>query len=228
MHGNVEFSQESVGSKLIVGKVVRAIVVNDGSICGVQLDDNTIIDGDALVVACGPWTDSARSWIGTDVGHKLPQMQGVKYHSILIKSPRVLNQSVFFQGYGDPEVYPRPDGDAYITGLPDPAIIVTELPGMEEVQAEKIDQLIDAMKKTSSELGDIPPHTTQACYLPTTKDGIPIIGCVPGVHGAYVASGHGCWGILNGPATGEAITELLVDGKTSSVDLSLFDVSSRK
>ena len=28
--------------------------------------------------------------------------------------------------------------------------------------------------------------------------------------------------------TGEAITELLVDGKTSSVDLSLFDVSSRK
>jgi hypothetical protein len=28
--------------------------------------------------------------------------------------------------------------------------------------------------------------------------------------------------------TGEAITELLMDGKTSSVDLNLFDVSSRK
>jgi glycine/D-amino acid oxidase-like deaminating enzyme len=222
-----KFSQESVGSKLVVGKVVRGIV-KDGSIRGVQLHDSTIIDGDALVVACGPWTDSAQSWFGIDNEHKLPQMQGVKYHSILIKSPRVLNQSVFFQGHGDPEVYPRPDGDAYITGFPDPAIIVTELPGMEEVRSEKVYQLIDAMKKTSSELGDIPPHTTQACYLPTTKGGIPIIGHIPGVHGAYVASGHGCWGILNGPATGEAIAELLMDGKTTSLDLSLFDVSSRQ
>ncbi|KAL7527475.1 hypothetical protein ACHAWF_002191 [Thalassiosira exigua] len=45
-----------------------------------------------------------------------------QYHSILIPSPRVLSQAVFFQGHGDPEVYPRPDGDAYITGFPDPAI----------------------------------------------------------------------------------------------------------
>jgi hypothetical protein len=43
-----------------------------------------------------------------------------------------------------------------------------------------------------------------------------------------VASGHGCWGILNGPATGKAIAELLMDGKTTSLDLSLFDVSSQR
>ena len=29
-------------------------------------------------------------------------------------------QAVFFQGLGDPEVYPRPDGDVYVTGFPDP------------------------------------------------------------------------------------------------------------
>ena len=149
-----------------------------------------------------------------------------QYHSILIPSPRVLNQAVFFQGHGDPEVYPRPDGDAYITGFPDPSIIVTESPGREEVRPEQIKKLIDATKKTSSELGNIAPHTQQACYLPTTADGIPLIGEVPGVKGAFMAAGHGCWGILNGPATGEAVADLLVGGNAKNVDLEVFGFDS--
>lgn len=133
---------------------------------------------------------------------------------------------MFFQGHGDPEVYPRPDGDAYITGFPDPAVTVTESPGEEEVRSEMVDRLIDATKKTSSELGDIPPHTKQACYLPTTNDGLPAIGEVPGVKGAFVASGHGCWGILNGPATGEAVAEMLAEGRTKHLDLRLLGLDS--
>lgn len=137
-----------------------------------------------------------------------------------------MNQAVFFSGHGDPEVYPRPDGDAYITGFPDAAIKVTETPGDEEVRSEMVNRLIDATKKTSSELGDIPPHTKQSCYLPTTDDGIPIIGEVPGVNGAFIAAGHGCWGILNGPATGEAIAELLIEGQTKRVNLEVFGLDS--
>ncbi|KAL3805579.1 hypothetical protein HJC23_005823 [Cyclotella cryptica] len=220
------YSKESVGSKLVIGKVVEAILDGDGAVCGVKLEDGTIIEADALVVACGPWTDSARTWFGPAVEAKLPQMFGVKYHSILVPSPRVLNQAVFFSGHGDPEVYPRPDGDAYITGFPDPSIIVTESPGNEEVRPEMVNKLIDATKKTSTELGDIPPHTRQACYLPTTDDGIPVIGEIPGVKGAFVAAGHGCWGILNGPATGEAVAELLMKGKAEHVKLSVFGVKS--
>jgi hypothetical protein len=34
-----------------------------------------------------------------------------------------------------------------------------------------------------------------------TLDGVPAIGALPGVAGAYVATGHSCWGILNAPAT---------------------------
>jgi len=134
--------------------------------------------------------------------------------------------AVFFTGHGDPEVYPRPDGDAYITGFPDPATVVTEAPGEEEVRPEVVRRLIDATKRTSSELGGVPPHTRQACYLPTTSDGLPVIGEVPGAPGVIVASGHGCWGILNGPATGEAVAEMLAEGKAKSLDLSLFGLDS--
>jgi len=45
------------------------------------------------------------------------------------------------------------------------------------------------------------------------------------VEAAYVASGHSVWGMLNAPATGEAIAELVLEGGTSTVDISAFDPS---
>ena len=39
---------------------------------------------------------------------------------------------------------------------------------------------------------------------------------------AYIATGHSVWGILNAPATGEAVADLIADGK-SRIDLAPFD-----
>ena len=50
-----------------------------------------------------------------------------------------------------------------------------------------------------------------------------MIGAIPGARGAYVATGHSVWGILNAPATGEAVAELILDGAARAVDLSSFD-----
>ena len=55
-----------------------------------------------------------------------------------------------------------------------------------------------------------------------TEDGLPLIGAVPGVNGAYVATGHSVWGMLNAPATGEAMAELILDGAVRQVDLRPF------
>jgi hypothetical protein len=40
--------------------------------------------------------------------------------------------------------------------------------------------------------------------------------------GCYCATGHSCWGILNGPATGKALAELITDGEVSCLDLRPF------
>ena len=63
----------------------------------------------------------------------------------------------------------------------------------------------------------------QACYRPVTRDGLPLIGRIPGVERAYVATGHSVWGVLNAPATGEAMADLIIDGAAHSVDLAPFD-----
>ena len=38
-----------------------------------------------------------------------------------------------------------------------------------------------------------------------------------------MATGHNVWGILNAPATGEALAELIADGASRSTDLTPFD-----
>src|SRR5690606_1658851 len=65
-------------------------------------------------------------------------------------------------------------------------------------------------------------RTRQACFRPVTADGVPLIGAVPGVDGAYVATGHSVLGMLNSPATGEALAELILDGRARHVDLAPF------
>ena len=51
---------------------------------------------------------------------------------------------------------------------------------------------------------------------------MPLIGALPGIDGAYVATGHSVWGMLNAPATGEAMSELILDGAAHRVDLAPF------
>ena len=77
-------------------------------------------------------------------------------------------------------------------------------------------------RSISPALAAAPILARQACFRPVTEDGLPLIGAVPGVEGAYVATGHSVWGMLNAPATGEAMAELILDGAARHVDLAPF------
>lgn len=41
----------------------------------------------------------------------------------------------------------------------------------------------------SSALAEGTVEAQQACYLPVSPDGLPVLGRVPGIEGAYIASG---------------------------------------
>ena len=89
---------------------------------------------------------------------------------------------------------------------------------------ESIKVLKQVASTVSSHLkeGEAQVKAEQACFLPCTGDGVPVIGELPGMKGCYVGTGHSCWGILNGPATGAALAELVLDGQARIVDLSPF------
>jgi len=181
------------------------------------LVNGELLTAEAVVLSMGPW--------GSVLQQAMPhcQMVGVKYHSVLMRTGRVLNEAVFFSGLGDPEVYPRNDGNTYVTGFPDPPQLVHEVPGEVEVREEVCTRLVDTMRKVSSEMEGAEVAKKQSCYLPFTTDSLPCMGRVPGHTNTYVATGHGCWGILNSLASGLAMSELILDGEARSVDLTPFD-----
>jgi D-amino-acid dehydrogenase len=55
-----------------------------------------------------------------------------------------------------------------------------------------------------------------------SPDGLPLIGAVPGQPGLHVATGHATLGITLGPATGELLSGLLLDGRQDPL-LAAFD-----
>ena len=85
-----------------------------------------------------------------------------------------------------------------------------------------IETLRQMTARVSPELAASKILAEQSCYRPVTEDGLPLIGPVPGIKGAYVATGHSVWGMLNAPATGEAMAALITGG-ASTVDLAPFD-----
>lgn len=205
------------GCALCQAKVLGAQHDDQGNLQAAELDNGTTLTADALLYSCGPWTANI--------------MYGIKYHSAVVPTDRVLRQCVFFMGCGDPEVYVRPDSTAYCTGFPEPARIVTERPGEEEVRSDKIATILESVRDASgsSETGGAlgnDPIVEQACYLPTTEDGIPVMGMLPeesaGGKGCFIATGHTCWGILLGPASGESMADLIATGQTKHVDLRAF------
>jgi glycine/D-amino acid oxidase-like deaminating enzyme len=121
-----------------------------------------------------------------------------------------------------PEVFPRADGTTYVCGISSQAPLPVD-PDSVAPDDGAIDRLKAVCERMSPVLARSPVLASQACHRPVTQDGLPLIGAVPGVRGAYVATGHGVWGILNAPATGEAMAELILDGTARAVDLSPFN-----
>jgi glycine/D-amino acid oxidase-like deaminating enzyme len=194
----------------------------DGRATGVLVDGEAIA-GDAVVIAMGPWSVVASQWL------PLPAIYGLKGHSLVFRSRAPISAHALFVEYEAkdgtahaPEVFPRPDGTTYVCGLSsmsplpfDPTAVAPDPGALEQLRA--------MTANFAPGLGEAEILAGQACYRPVTADGLPLIGPVPGVEAAYVATGHSVWGMLNAPATGEAMAELIVDGQASTVDLSAFD-----
>jgi glycine/D-amino acid oxidase-like deaminating enzyme len=214
---------EKKGAELRRGQVTGVVRRRGGaSVAGVEVD-GALVEGDAVVIAMGPWSILAAAWL------PLPAVYGLKGHSLVFETGMKIPAEAAFLEYREatgavhaPELFPRPDGTTYVCA------ISTESPlpiNPADVSADPgaIERLRAMCSELSPALASAKTLARQACYRPVTRDGLPLIGRVPGVEGAYVATGHSVWGILSAPATGEAMAELITEGAARTVDLSPFD-----
>jgi glycine/D-amino acid oxidase-like deaminating enzyme len=202
---------------------VTGIVQRDGRAIGVDIGGD-VVEGDAVVIAMGPWSLLAALWL------PLPAVYGLKGHSLVFDTRDQIPAEAAFLEYREPasgavltpEVFPRSDGTTYVCGISGEEILPLD-PARVTPDGGAIYRLEAMCRAISPVLEKAPILARQACYRPITRDGLPLIGPVPDVAGAYVATGHSVWGILNAPATGEALAELIVDGAPRTIDLAPLD-----
>jgi glycine/D-amino acid oxidase-like deaminating enzyme len=213
---------QAQGAELRLGQVTGIAHHEGPAVKGVEVDGE-IIKSDAVVIAMGPWSILAAEWL------PLPAVYGLKGHSLIFDTgARVPGEAMFLE-YREasgveqaPELFPRSDGTTYVcaisseSALPiDPAAVSPD-PGA-----------IERLERICADLSPVFASTKilarQACFRPITRDGLPLIGRVSGIENAYIATGHSVWGILNAPATGEAMAELIIEGAAHTVDLARFD-----
>lgn len=210
------------GCEIVVAKAV-----------GVDLDGDTVkavkilqngkessISCSALVLGMGVWASEASAWFP---GSTLPaKTVSSRYTSVIWDDTDVGKDAtmVFTMGDAHTEIYPRTN-ECYANGcpshpdLPDNPLEIQ--PPAEEIETVKAESIAAVPRLKNATV-----IRTTACFLAGSDDNRPVVGRVPKVSNAVIACGGGCWGILNGPAMGEAAAALAV-GEEPPIDIGAFD-----
>src|SRR5215467_3283389 len=106
-------------------KLRRAVVADvarrEGAASGVITAEGETIEGDAVVLAMGPWTGRLAGRVA------LPRISGLKGYSVTLAAKDVPAHALFVDyrtadgRHLEPEIFPRPDGEVYVCGMADPA-----------------------------------------------------------------------------------------------------------
>ena len=213
----------AAGAVLRHGRVDGLLTSADGSsVRGVSVDGQPL-PADAVVIAMGPWSDAFREPLG------LPPIGGLKGYSIILEPRDRIPAQALFVDYEcadgtrpSPEIVPRPDGRVWLCGMPGNDALPAD-PARVSVDQAACRELARIAARLSPALEGARVIATQACYRPICADAMPLIGRAPRGDGAFVATAHNCWGMLNAPGTGLAMSELLLDGAAACVDLTPLD-----
>lgn len=198
---------------------VTGLVRESGVVTGVETGDGAVA-ADAVVLALGPWSLLAAGWID------LPPVFGRRSPSLVYDTGTDVPAHALFLDHQDGgealtiEVFPRGDGTTHVVAFGGEAPLPLD-PAAVTAQGAEIDRLQAICERLSPAFRAERIIARQACFRPFAQDGLPLIGKVG--EGAYVATGHSVWGILNAPATGEALAELIANGAARRVDLGAFD-----
>ena len=162
---------------------------------------------DAAVICAGAWSGQLAAMAGV----KLPVQGGKGYCLDYGPPPVAVGRPIYLH---EARVAVTPfDGSVRLAGT-------MEFSGINDIQRPK---RIAAISHTASTMlrdwpGDPAAATRTGSGLrPMTPDGIPVLGFLPGYRNLVVATGHAMLGVTLGPATGDAIAETVLSGRTPDV-----------
>jgi glycine/D-amino acid oxidase-like deaminating enzyme len=203
------------GADLVTGEVV-GLAVADGRIGSVILADGTSIACGTVVNAAGPWAGRLAAMAGVELPVEARRRSVFVFdaHDAPADCPLIIDTS---------GAWFRPDGPSFIAGIaPPPDEDEPDLP-LEVDRAEFEARLWPALAARVPAFDAVRVSNAWAGYYEyNTFDHNAIIGPHPDIPNLLFANGFSGHGIQQSPATGRAIAELIVHGRFTTIDLSIF------
>jgi glycine/D-amino acid oxidase-like deaminating enzyme len=205
---------QSLGARYIAADVVG--FERDGrKVTHVITQDGERYASDTLVNAAGAWTRKISEMMSIDI-----PVYARRRSIFNVSSPaRLTNSPLLIDPTG---VYFRPEGKTYITGTsPSADNDPDDLP-LDEVDHDLFDEVI--WPTLAHRVPEFEALRVENCwsgyYEYNVFDNNAIIGYHPDIDNCVFANGYSGHGLQQGPATGRGVSELILAGRYTSLDLS--------
>jgi sarcosine oxidase, subunit beta len=206
------------GATFMLHSVVTAIDRRGSHATGVKVAAAQPLIAAAICIVAGPWTDRLLKPFGVQIGIKAERAQiaffrrdSATRHLAYIDTIagsycRPHGNGLTLAGLGEWHPGGEPDPDDYRESN-DTAFV--------EEAARRLTHRIPCMRGASYAQG-------HAGIYDQSPDSRAVMGKVPGVEGLYVAAGFSGTGFKTAPAVGAAMAELILSGRSQTVDISPF------
>jgi len=206
------------GAEFVLDTAIARIVNRSGRAVGAIDSSGHTHEADAVCVVAGPWTDMLLAPVGVKIGIRAERAQ-----IAFFKRPPQLRHSVFIDTIAGS--YLRPQGnDLTLAGLggwkPEPDA------DPDRFRETNDDDFVAAVRKRLAKripaLADAVYARGHAGIYDVSPDSRAVMGAVPGLDGLFVAAGFSGTGFKTAPAVGASMAELILDGRSTTVDLAPF------
>jgi sarcosine oxidase subunit beta len=204
------------GARLVQDCAVTGVLVNGGKAAGVQTAQGEF-SGPVVVNAAGAWAGAFNKMVGLD----LPYDTWRHDTMFVARPPQVGPSHPTVIDFAN-EMYFRPEGNLTLVGLED-GNPLGESPDSDSEHAKDgfVERGIDRLCRRIPIMENGALHSAHGGYDGITPDQHPLLGAA-GPDGFYLDCGFSGTGFKISPAVGLCMSELILDGKSKTVDLSIY------
>jgi len=211
-------SSRRLGAKAFNNIEVLDIQIESGRVTGVQTNGG-FISSPVVVNAAGPWAGV----VGKMAGLSIPIQPLRRQWLTTTRLPNLPENFPFMIDFSQ-SLYFHPEGEGLLTGMSNPD---EEIGFDQSIDPDwELSHIQSAIERFPMlEQAGLSSHMAGLYEL--TSDAHPIISSTS-IEGFYVVAGFSGHGFMHGPAAGKCISEIILDGNSSTVDVSMLDLDRFK
>ena len=204
-----------MGAKVVLESPATSVEISGGKVVAVTTSTERY-ETPIAVVATGPW--SSRFLKTIDI--ELP-LKATRHEVFLLRRP--MERVPFHPGGGDMSnlIYFRPEGsDLTLVGNGNREEDTDPDTYNPRLSMDFVEDIWPRLAKRIPAIEDAELFTGYAGLYTTTPDLHPVIDKVDGIEGLYICTGFSGHGFKLAPAVGAVVSELILDGAATTIDIS--------